>query len=51
MVARTYRATGEALHASGRNSWRKVSSITGYRWEMRLRQEGVGWAYSSYEPG
>ena len=50
MVARTYRATGEALLVPGRNSWRKVSSITSKHWEMSLRREGCGWACSSYEP-
>ena len=34
MVARTRRATGEALLVPGRNAWRKVGSITSDHWEM-----------------
>lgn len=50
MVIRTYQETGEALLVPGRNSWRKADSITSNCWEVSPRQEGGGWACSSYEP-
>ena len=50
-VARTYRATGEALLVPERNRWSKVGSITVNSGKWTERREGGGWVRMSKEPG